>query len=114
MAALEMRDRLSALQERWRARGLEIFEMGIGINTGEMIVGNMGSKKVMDYTVIGDEVNLGARVEGLTREYDAPILITGSTYECVRDAILTERVGEVRVKGRERPVTVYSVLGLKK
>lgn len=113
MAALEMRERLGALQERWRVLGLEIFEMGIGINTGEMIVGNMGSKKVMDYTVIGDEVNLGARVEGLTREYDAPILITGSTYECVRDAILAERVGEVRVKGRERLVTVYRVLGLK-
>lgn len=114
LAALEMRERLAALQDRWRSRGLEVWEMGIGINTGEMIVGNMGSRMVMDYTVIGDEVNLGARVEGLTRTYDAPILITGPTYEYVKDTVRVEKVGDAKVKGRDKPVTVYKVTGLLK
>jgi adenylate cyclase len=86
--SLHMRKRLGELQEKWRAEGREILDVGIGINSGEMVVGNMGAEgKKMDYTVIGDNVNLGARVESLTRHYNASILITESTYQEVKELV---------------------------
>jgi adenylate cyclase len=86
--ALHMQKRLGELQEKWRAEGKEILDAGIGINSGEMVVGNMGAEgKKMDYTVIGDNVNLAARVESLTRQYNAKILITESTYQGAKELI---------------------------
>ena len=86
--ALHMRKRLGELQEKWRAEGKEALNAGIGINSGEMVVGNMGAEgKKMDYTVIGDNVNLAARVESLTRQYNAQILITESTYQAAKELI---------------------------
>jgi adenylate cyclase len=86
--SLHMRKRLAELQEKWRSEGKEVMEIGIGINSGEMVVGNMGAEgKKMDYTVIGDNVNLGARVESLTRHYNASILITESTYQEIKELV---------------------------
>jgi adenylate cyclase len=86
--ALHMQKRLGQLQEKWRAEGRETLDAGIGMNSGEMIVGNMGAEGLkMDYTVIGDNVNLAARVESLTREYNARILITESTYRGAQELI---------------------------
>ncbi|HXC62545.1 MAG TPA: adenylate/guanylate cyclase domain-containing protein, partial [Nitrospiria bacterium] len=86
--ALHMQKRLGELQEKWRADGKETLDAGIGMNSGEMVVGNMGAEgKKMDYTVIGDNVNLAARVESLTRQYNARILITESTYHGAKDLI---------------------------
>lgn len=113
LAALDMMKELKTLQEKWRREGSIPFDIGISINTGEMLVGNMGSTKIMDYTVIGDEVNIAARLQGLTREYDKSILITEATYTEVKDIIEAKRLGEARVKGRERPVSVYELVGLK-
>jgi adenylate cyclase len=116
--ALEMSARVKALQAKWAAAGRAVLEIGIGVNTGEVLVGNIGAEgKKMDYTVIGDHVNLGARVEGLTRQYGAEILITGFTLEKIRDRvaggalgpILVRGLDRVVVKGKEKPVDIYEV-----
>jgi adenylate cyclase len=116
--ALHMINRIGALQEKWRSEGKTPFEIGIGINTGEVVVGNIGSEdKKMDYTVIGDHVNLGARIESLTRKYNAKIMITEFTLEKIRDLITTGCIGhtsvrgkeQVIVKGKEKPVEVFEL-----
>jgi len=107
--ALAMRQGLAHLQEHWRAQGRPAFGIGIGINTGEAVVGNLGSPTRLEYTAIGDQVNLASRLEGLTRDYDADILISASTYELVKDAVQARKLEVVRVKGRDEPVTLYAV-----
>jgi adenylate cyclase len=116
--ALEMQRRLNDLKASWEAAGREPLRSGIGINTGDAIVGNIGAEgEKMDYTVIGDHVNLGARVEGLTRRYDVPILITEYTVDRLRPAItdgsLTgleiNGLERVIVKGKDTPVGVFSI-----
>jgi adenylate cyclase len=88
--------------------------MGIGINTGEMVVGNLGSEQLFDYTAVGDGVNLGARLESLNKEYktEVPIIISESTYEAARDHLKVRRLGEVVVKGKTKPVVIYELQGL--
>jgi len=114
-AALAMISELETLQARWTAEGREPFRIGIGINSGEMVVGNLGSEQLFDYTVVGDGVNLGARLESLNKEYQTkvPIIISESTYEAARDRLEVRRLGEVIVKGKTRPVVVYELQGLK-
>ena len=113
LAALDMRDELVKLQKRWKSEEKQKLEAGVGINTGEMIVGNMGSSNIFDYTVIGDEVNLGARVEEMTRTHDAQIIITENTYEQVKDIVEAVEIGVEKVKGKEKGVRVFEVLGRK-
>jgi adenylate cyclase len=114
LTALDMLKELESLQEEWRKQGKEILDIGIGINSGEMLVGNMGSSKVMDYTVIGDEVNLASRVQGLTRNYNVKIIITESTYNrVIKDIVEARPLGEARVKGKDKTVVIYELKGLK-
>ncbi|MDI6729226.1 MAG: adenylate/guanylate cyclase domain-containing protein, partial [Thermodesulfovibrionales bacterium] len=119
--ALNMVKRLEELQQKWRSEGKPVLDCGIGINTGKVLVGNIGAEgKKMDYTVIGDHVNLGSRVEGLTRKYNVHILITEFTMNKIKDLITagklwrTEVTGleKVVVKGKEQPVAIYEVKGL--
>jgi len=111
--ALAMIDRLKKLQAKWAAEGKYVIDIGIGINTGDMVVGNMGAAgKKMDYTVIGDNVNLGARLEGLTRQYNNHIIISEYTYEKVKDVVVANELGAVTVKGKQFPVVVYDLTGL--
>jgi adenylate cyclase len=114
-AALAMVAELEVLHEKWAAEGREPFRMGIGINTGEMVVGNLGSEQLFDYTVVGDGVNLGARLESLNKEYKTKhhIIISEMTYEAAKDMIEAERLGEVVVKGKTKPVVVYGLLSMK-
>lgn len=114
-AALGMIRELETLQARWAAEGREPFRIGIGINTGEMVVGNLGSEQLFDYTVVGDGVNLGARLESLNKEYKTtlPIIISESTYLAAKDVLDVRRLGEVRVKGKSQAVVVYELLGLR-
>jgi adenylate cyclase len=110
-AAIEMIERLGHLNARWAAAGRAPLDIGIGINSGEMIAGNIGSESIMSYTVIGDAVNLGARVESLNREYGTHILISEATRARLSRPVATRRVDEVHVKGRREPVVVYEVTG---
>jgi adenylate cyclase len=112
--ALDMIARLQELQKKWESEGKYVIDIGIGINTGEMIVGNMGAEgKKMDFTVIGDNVNLGARLESLTRKYNNHIIISEFTYAKVKDIVKMNELGSVTVKGKETPVVIYDLVGLK-
>lgn len=119
--ALGMISRLNELQKKWGAEGKAGLDIGIGINTGEVIVGNIGAEgKKMDYTVIGDHVNLGSRVESLTRKYDAHILLTEFSLNKIKDVVKSGQLGHVSikavenviVKGKEKPVAIYEILSL--
>ncbi len=116
--ALNMSDRLEELQAKWRAEGKEPLDNGIGLNTGEVLIGNIGSAdKKMDYTIIGDHVNLGARVETLTRKYDSRVLITEFTMAKVKSLIEEgvlyrvdmKEMDTVKVKGKEIPVKIFGI-----
>jgi adenylate cyclase len=113
-AALRMAAAVERLTAKWTAEGREPFRIGLGVNTGNMVVGNLGSEQLFDYTVIGDEVNLGARLESLNKDYqtDKHIIISEGTYEAARAALEVRRLGEVKVKGKTHPVVVYELLGL--
>ena len=111
-AALEMSSTLDRLNVRWRVEGRPALDIGIGINSGEMIAGNIGSDTIMSYTVIGDAVNLGSRLESLNKEYRSRILISEATRSRLTTSVQTRLIGEVTVKGRQQPVVVYEVTGL--
>ncbi len=113
LTAIGMRKKLDELNENWTKQGKPPLKIGIGINTGEMIVGHVGSHRLVDYTVIGDNVNLSSRIENLTKEYGVSILISESTYEQVKTDINVRYIDEVTVKGRKNTVKIYEVLGLK-
>ncbi|MFH1714893.1 MAG: adenylate/guanylate cyclase domain-containing protein [Elusimicrobiota bacterium] len=108
--AVEMIDVLKSMQEKWRKEGKRIIDIGIGINTGEAIVGNMGSFKRMNYTVIGDNVNLASRIEGLTRDFKTHIIISEAAYQKVKDIVEVKSLGGVKVKGKENETQIYEVL----
>jgi adenylate cyclase len=114
-AALGMNRELEALQARWAAEGREPFRIGIGINTGDMMVGNLGSEQLFDYTVAGDGVNVGARVEALNKEYktETAIIISEATYLAAQDVLDVRRLGEATVKGKTRPIVVYELRGIR-
>ncbi|HPC85079.1 MAG TPA: adenylate/guanylate cyclase domain-containing protein [Smithellaceae bacterium] len=112
--ALAMMEELHRLQEKWKAEGRPVFDIGIGLNSGDMVVGNMGSEMRFDYTVMGDMVNLGSRLEGTNKEYGTNIIISEFTYEKVKDAMCCRELDGVRVKGKLKPVKIYELLGEKK
>jgi adenylate cyclase len=109
-AAVEMTEVLDRLNARWTAEGRPPLDIGIGINSGEMIAGNIGSDTIMSYTVIGDAVNLGARLESLNKDYGTRILISGETRAQLTTTVETRLIGDVTVKGKSKSVTVYEVL----
>ena len=109
-AALGMRRELSQLNQNWREQGRMGLGMGVGVNHGEVIVGNIGSHERMDPTVIGDAVNLASRLEGLTRRYGVDILVGASTAELVRDEVHLRSVARVQVKGKTKPVDVFTLV----
>jgi adenylate cyclase len=110
-AALDMVARLEELRATWAARGRPAIEAGIGINTGPMVVGNMGSQARLAYTVIGDSVNVASRLEGLSKEYGVRIVIGEATRDAAGPGFACRRLDRVAVKGREAPVEVYELVG---
>ncbi len=110
-AALGMRRELQQLNEKWRGEGRMGLGMGIGINQGEVIVGNIGSHERMDPTVIGDSVNVASRLEGLTRIYGVDILVGPSAAELLREEVHLRSVARVQVKGKSKPADVFTFVG---
>jgi len=101
------------MRDLWRKQGRPQLKCRIGINTGPMVVGNMGSENRFDYTVMGDAVNLGARLESANREYGSSIMIGEETYQMTRDSIISRPLDLLRVKGRTEPVRVHELRGTK-
>lgn len=112
-SALEMRDRLKAFNEQSSRRQYPPIAIGIGICSGDAIVGNIGSQRRMEYTTIGDTVNVSARLESLTKEYGCSPIVSESTYNDCRDRVWGRELDRLRVKGKSKPVRIYEILDLK-
>jgi len=108
-AALEMRQELKELTQQWQAEGrfTDVFEMGIGLNTGEVFVGLLGSEQRINYTVIGDTANLAARLQDQTKELGYPVLMSEETYQQIKDEFPAQFVTERMLKGKSEPVRIY-------
>ena len=112
-AALHMIEELKKLYPKWKERGWPHISIGVGINTGEAIVGNMGANVRFDYTAIGDTVNLASRLEGLNKLYGTQIIVSKSTLDEVGSSqFLVRELDLVRVKGKEKPVSIFELIGL--
>lgn len=111
--ALEMRDALKNLTRKWKLEGRfnDVFEMGVGINTGEVFVGLIGSEHRINYTIIGDAANLAARLQDETKVYNWPILISGDTFKQVKNDFAFEFADSKILKGKSVPVDIYKLLG---
>ncbi len=112
-AAIDMKKRLRELQEKWNREGLEPIFARMGINSGKATVGNMGSRTRMDYTAMGDAVNLASRLEGANKSFETSAMISGSTYEAAKEQIEARILGKIRVVGKSEAVPIYELLGLK-
>lgn len=111
-AALEMQQQLVQLRKRWAEQGKPQLHVRVGLNTGPMVVGNMGSESRFDYTVMGDSVNLGARLEGANKQYGTAIMIGEATWQMAKDGIIARELDLLRVKGKNEPVRVYELIAL--
>jgi len=112
-AALEMQEKLVDIRAKWRSEGKPDVHVRIGLNTGQMVVGNMGGFGKFDYTVIGDSVNLGSRLEGANKEYGTYIMASERTQELVKDFFAFRELDLLVVKGKTMPIKVFELLGKK-
>lgn len=108
--AVEMIKALEKANRDWNARGYPDVKIGIGLHSGEVIVGNMGSEQRFDYTCLGDHVNLSSRLEGLTKYYGASIIISEEIYNVVKDKFVIRELDKVIVKGKTVPIQIYEVM----
>jgi len=111
MAAMEMIDRLNGVNKELETLEMGPIDIGIGINSGDVILGNIGSERKLDYTIIGDSVNLASRLEGITKNYGYKIVVSESTYQQISMDIPFLMLDEVRVKGKQEPIKIYAPLG---
>lgn len=109
-ASIDMNELLKPLREKWKKEGKPVIKVRMGINSGEMRVGNMGSAQRMNYTMMGDSVNLASRLEGANKAYKSDLMISEYTYAEVRDDVDVRELDTIRVVGRTEPVTVYQLL----
>jgi len=110
-AALDMQAKTEVLQTDWQAQSLPRLSARLGLHTGSVVAGNVGSRERFNYTVLGDTVNLASRLEGVNKVYGTRILISEETYRQVKDVMLGRELDQVQVKGRAQPVTIYELLG---
>ncbi|XOV89378.1 MAG: CHASE2 domain-containing protein [Pseudomonadota bacterium] len=110
LAAIDMKNALVPLRERWMTKGYPEINVRMGLNSGPMVVGNMGSAQRMNYTIMGDAVNLAARLEGANKAYNSGTLISESTYELCRNDVDVRELDRILVVGKRKPVTIYQLL----
>ena len=111
--AIQMQAKLMELRQKWLQEGKVPMQIRIGLNTGEALVGNFGSPQKMDYTVIGDTVNVASRLEGLNKEFSTNIMMSQYTYDLVKDHVQSRALGPAPVKGKSEAISVYEVIGWK-
>ena len=107
-----MLKKVEELQQKWLAEGKPKIEIGVGINTGDAFVGNIGSEKRLEYTVIGDMVNLASRIESYNKVYKTQFLISSYTYQYVRGIADVIKISEVKIRGKAKKLNIYEVLRL--
>jgi len=113
LATIDMKKKLKDLQDKWKAEGKTHINARIGINTGQSVVGNMGSGLRMDYTAMGDAVNLASRLEGANKHYNTNTIISQTTYEAAKGYIEARRLDLIRVVGKTEPILIYELLNKK-
>ncbi|MBC7795137.1 MAG: adenylate/guanylate cyclase domain-containing protein, partial [Clostridia bacterium] len=110
--SVDMMEELGRLQKAWTLEGMhETIDIGIGLNSGPMVVGNMGTPNYFNYTAMGDTVNLGSRLEGINKEYGTNIIISQSTYNLAQQSVHVREMDLVAVKGKKQPVHIYELVG---
>ncbi|MFC4160916.1 CHASE2 domain-containing protein [Chitinimonas lacunae] len=112
LAGIEMQKAITELGPQLKARGWPEIHIGVGVNTGRMTVGDMGSQIRKAYTVMGDAVNLASRLEGITKQYGVGMIVGEMTRQAVREGIVFRELDRVRVKGKDEPVSIYEPIGL--
>ncbi|MBW3005150.1 adenylate/guanylate cyclase domain-containing protein [Candidatus Woesearchaeota archaeon] len=108
--SVDMIKKLSELRKKWAAEKFPEINIGIGLNTGFAVIGNMGSYERFDYTAMGDTINLGSRLEGLTKSYGVQIIVSESTKKAVKNKFIFRKLDLVRVKGKNKPITIYELI----
>ena len=109
-SAIRMLEELELLNIKWKKEGRPQINIGIGINTADVTIGNMGSEARFDYTVMGDGVNLASRLEAINKQYKTRIIISQYTYELVKDKFISRMIDKVAVKGKKEPVVIYELI----
>lgn len=112
--AYEMLKKVEYLREKWLYEGKPKIEIGVGINTGEVFIGNIGTETRMEYTVIGDTVNLASRIESYNKVYKTNLLVSSSTYEAIADIADVIKISEVQIRGKAKKMNIYEVLRIDK
>jgi adenylate cyclase len=113
-ASQEMRERLIELNQRWESRKEDLFNIGIGLSSGPVVIGNIGSSERTDYTVIGEDVNLAARLESMTKEYSTQLILSARTLRSLKESRVEvswqfEELGKVPVRGFTEPIAIYTI-----
>ncbi len=114
LTGIDMQESLHRLCEKWKSEGKEPIEMGVGIHTGEAVVGNIGSERRMEYTAIGDTVNVAARLEKENKNFSTSIIVSQTTWEAIKDEFDFKLLGEVTLSGRAEKITVYTMESYRK
>lgn len=113
LSAIQGRQALAALHEKWTKEGKPLIDYRVGLNSGLAIIGNVGSKDRFNYTAMGDNINLGSRLEAINKQYGTHACVSEFTYEKVKDQFEFRQLDKIKVKGKDIPITIYELIGLK-
>ena len=109
-SSLQMIKKLNELKKKWEKENIPAFDIGIGLNSGDAVVGNMGSSSRFDYTAMGDNVNIASRMEGLNKVYGTNIIMTDKTYKTVKEKYVSRKLDYVKVKGKRKPILIHELI----